>query len=239
MAIQTKLIDYTHGELYLQGHMAWDETLGPRPAVLVAPTWAGRTGFESEQAKRLADIGYVGFALDMYGKGITGEGVEQCAALMDPVISDRGLLQSRMAAAVETVRAQPEVVDAPVAAIGFCFGGLCVLDLARSRDDVAGVVSFHGLLGAPTNLSGVGITAKVLVLHGYEDPMAAPDAMRSFCDEMTASGCDWQLHAYGRTLHAFTNPEANNAAMGAMFNEVSAHRAHVSMENFLAEVFAV
>lgn len=238
MAIQTRMVDYQHGDITLQAEMAWDDDLGPRPAVLVAPTWAGRTEFEGSKARMLAGLGYVGFAIDMYGKGITGAGAEECTALMTPVVSDRALLQARVSAAVEAVREQAEVDAKSVAAIGFCFGGLCVLDLARSRSDIAGVVSFHGLLGAPDNIASPNISAKVLVLHGYEDPMADPDAMRAFCDEMTASGCDWQLHAYGQTKHAFTNPEANDQSMGTVYNQTAADRAFATMQSFLAEVLS-
>lgn len=238
MAIQSRLVDYRHGDLLLAGELVWDDSLGPRPVVLVAPTWAGRTAFEGDQARRLAELGYVGFAIDMYGKGVVGSGVEECSALMTPVVSDRALLQARIACAAEAARQQPEAADGPVAAIGFCFGGLCVLDLARSRDDVAAVVSFHGLLGAPDNLEQPAVSAKVLVLHGYEDPMADPDSMRAFCDEMTAAGCDWQLHAYGQTQHAFTNPNANDPAMGTVYNPLAADRAYASMARVLAEAFA-
>lgn len=235
MAIQTRLVRYPHGDVTLVAEMAWDDSLGPRPAVLVAPTWAGRTNFEGGLARELAELGYVGFAVDMYGNGATGQGPEECTALMTPVVSDRALLQARMGAAVDAARAQSEVVDQPLAAIGFCFGGLCVLDLARSRDDIAAVVSFHGLLGAPDNLDKPKVSAKVLVLHGYEDPMADPDAMRAFCDEMTAADCDWQLHAYGQTLHAFTNPEANDPDFGTVYNKTAADRAFASMRALLAE----
>lgn len=236
MTIQTRLIEYTHGDVTLQGEMAWDDALGPRPAVLVAHAWAGRTDFEGDKARMLAELGYVGFAIDMYGKGIVGNGVEECSALMTPVVSDRPLLQARIGTAAEVIRQQPEVVDAPLAAIGFCFGGLCVLDLARSGADVAGVVSFHGILGAPDNITQPDISAKVLVLHGYDDPMADPDALRTFCDEMTAAGCDWQVHAYGQTTHAFTNPAANDPDFGTVYREVAAKRAFASMRAFLDEV---
>ncbi|MEY2909312.1 MAG: hypothetical protein RLZZ602_1835 [Pseudomonadota bacterium] len=236
MAIQTRMVDYDHDGVSLQGELVWDDGLGQRPVVLVAPTWAGRTDFEGGQARRLAELGYVGFAIDMYGKGIVGNGPEECTALMMPIVSNRELLQARMAAALDAARRQPEASNSPGAAMGFCFGGLCVLDLARSGSDVAGVISFHGLLGPASNLPEPAISAKVLVLHGYDDPMADPDAMRGFCDEMTAAGCDWQVHAYGQTLHAFTNPNANDPASGTLYNEVVANRAYQSMAAFLSEV---
>lgn len=236
MAVQQRLIDYQHGDLTLQAEMFWDDSLGQRPAVLVAATWVGRTEFEGSRARELAELGYVGIAIDMYGKGIVGDGPEQCSALMTPIVSDRILLQGRMAAAVDAARAQPEVLSQPVAAIGFCLGGLCVLDLARSKSDIAAVVSFHGLLMAPDNLKHPKIAAKVLVLHGYDDPMATPEAMIAFANEMTSSGVDWQVHAYGGTSHAFTNPNAADPSGGMMYNPVVASRAFAAMRAFLKEV---
>lgn len=236
MAIQTRLFDYYHHDVKLIAEVAWDDALGPRPAVLVAPTWAGRTAFEGDKAHMLAELGYVGFAIDMYGEGQTGAGADECSALMTSVVSDRANLQARMAAAVAAARSLPETSDGPMAAIGFCFGGLCVLDLARAGGDVAGVVSFHGILGAPDNLPSPQISARVLVLHGYDDPMADPDAMRAFCDEMTQADCDWQVHAYGQTTHAFTNPNANDPNFGTMYSARAANRSFASMQSFLSEV---
>jgi dienelactone hydrolase len=218
--------------------MAWDDTLGPRPAVLVAPTWAGCTDFEREQALRLAGLGYVGLAVDMYGGGAVGADKAECTALMTPMMSDRALLQARIGAAVDAIRIQPEAADEAVAAIGFCFGGLCVLDLARTRQDIAGVVSLHGLLLPADNVSDPDIRAKVLVLHGYDDPMVLPEQMLAFTTEMTATGCDWQLHAYGQTLHAFTNPEANDPDFGTVYSPTASRRAYRALDDFLSEVLS-
>ena len=157
---------------------------------------------------------------------------------MTPMMSDRAILQARIGAAADAVRSQPESADEPVAAIGFCFGGLCVLDLARSRQDVAGVVSLHGLLLPADNLPDPSLQAKVLVLHGYDDPMVAPEQMLAFTTEMTATGCDWQLHAYGQTLHAFTNPEANDPDFGTVYSATASRRAYRALDDFLAEVLS-
>jgi len=238
MTVQTREVTYTQGDTSLRGMLAWDDELGARPAVLVAPTWAGCTDFERDQATRLAGLGYVGFAVDMYGDGATGADKEECTALMTPVVSDRSLLQARIGAAAEAARAQAEVSDQPVAAIGFCFGGLCVLDLARARDDIAGVVSLHGLLMPADNLPEPTISAKVLVLHGYDDPMVPPEQVVAFASEMTAAGCDWQLHAYGQTLHAFTNPEANDPDFGTVYSATASRRAYYALDDFLAEVLS-
>ncbi|EED36367.1 dienelactone hydrolase family protein [Luminiphilus syltensis NOR5-1B] len=236
MTIQTRLIDYSHDGVALQGELAWDDAGGPKPVVLVVSTWAGRTEFEGSKAKMLAELGYVGFAVDMFGKGVVGDSVEACSAMIEPLLGDRALLQARMAAGLEAASGQPEVAAGPSAAIGFCFGGLSVLDLARTGAHVAGVVSFHGLLGPADNIPEPSISAKVLVLHGYDDPMATPDAVLAFADEMGRAGADWQVHAYGGTYHAFTNPEANNPEMGTIYNATAEARSFASMRAFLAEV---
>ena len=237
MGIQTRTIDYHHNGALLEGLLAWDDGLAePRPAVLVSHAWAGRDGFAEGKARALAELGYVGFALDMYGKGVLGSGIEENAKLMGPFMEDRALLQGRQAAALETVRQQPEVDAGRVAAIGFCFGGLCVLDLARSGADLRGVVSFHGLLTPPGSPSGNPILAKVLVLHGYDDPMAPPELVLALASELSRGGADWQIHAYGGTLHAFTNPQANDPGFGTVYQPRADRRSWQSMGNFLAEV---
>lgn len=237
MSIQTRTIDYFHDGVLLEGLLAWDDKApGPRPGVLVSHAWAGRDEFAVNKAKALAELGYVGFALDMYGKGVLGTGVEENAKLMEPFMKDRALLQGRQAAALATLKSQPEVDAARVAAIGFCFGGLCVMDLAKSGAELAGVVSFHGLLFPPDNLQDLRIQAKMLILHGYDDPMGTPDQLLALAKELTQGGADWQIHAYGGTVHAFTNPRANDPGFGTVYQETADRRSWLSMRNFLAEV---
>jgi dienelactone hydrolase len=239
VTIQTRLIEYRHGDAVLEGLLAWDDALtGPRPAVAIAHAWGGRSQFEDQKAMKLAELGYVGFAMDMYGKGVMGNGPEENTALMTPFMQDRALLQARMAQGIAVLRQQAEVDDANVAAMGFCFGGLCVLDLARSGSDVLGVASFHGLFTAPDNTAGNSIRAKVLCLHGYDDPMAQPQSMLDLATELNGAGADWQVHAYGNTVHSFTNPAADNAAMGTMYSAAADHRSWQSLLNFLDELFA-
>lgn len=232
-------IEYTHEGATLEGLLAVDDNArGPLPGVVIAHAWAGRADLEDETARRLASQGYAGFAMDMYGKGVRGSSVEENQALIAPFLADRTLLQSRMNAAVEVLRAQEEVDASRIAAIGFCFGGLCVLDLARSGADVRGVVSLHGLFNAPEPPPGKPIKAKVLALHGHEDPMVPVPAVNALEDEMTAAGVDWQIHVYGGTKHAFTNPDANNPDLGTVYNAVAARRAWATTADFLAEVLA-
>lgn len=239
MGIQQRLIEYEDDGVVLEGRLAWnDADKGPRPGVLVSHAWAGRGDFEDGKADRLAELGYTAFALDLYGKGVRGNSVEENAALMQPFLDDRSMLQRRLLVSLETLRAQPEVDAARVAAIGFCFGGLCVLDIARTGEDLAGVVSFHGLFGAPGNTAGNTIKARVLALHGWDDPMAKPDDAVALAGEMTAMGADWQLHAFGNTMHAFTNPGANDANMGTVYNAAADRRSWIAMQDFLQEIFA-
>lgn len=237
MAIQERYIDYTIEGAEHQAFMAWDDAAGgPRPGVLVAHAWAGRTEFEEDKARWLAGRGYVGVAIDVYGKGIRGNSAEENAALMTPLVENRLLLQARLTAALETARAQEEIDAARCAAMGFCFGGLCVLDLARIGTDLAGVISIHGLFTAPGNTAD-SITAKVLCLHGWDDPMAEPASVLALARELSTAGADWQLHAYGGTMHAFTNPAANDPDFGTLYSARADARAHTAIENFLSELF--
>ena len=204
---------------------------------MVCHAWAGRSQFEDDKAVELAKLGYTGFALNLYGKGVLGSGPDENAALMTPFLDDRPMLQKRLLLSMETMRKQHEVDESSVAAIGFCFGGLCVLDIARTGADIDGVVSFHGLFGSPGNTSGNKIKAKILALHGWDDPMATPDSVVALGEELTAMGADWQLHGYGNTMHAFTNPDANDPAMGTVYSESADRRSWAAMQNFLAELF--
>lgn len=239
MAIVTNTLNYLDGETHLEGFFAFDDAIvGQRPAVIVSHAWAGRSEFTSEKAIKLAELGYVGFALDMYGAGKLGKTDEECGALMRPFVEDRAVLQKRIGAALANVRLLPWVDDKNIAAMGFCFGGLCVLDLARTGANVKGVVSFHGLLHAPANLDNPKITAKVLALHGHDDPLVPPAQVADFQSEMTKAGADWQLHTYGNTVHAFTNPLASDFAAGYQFSPNANRRAWQATENFLADIFA-
>lgn len=239
MSIETRTVEYEHDGTILEGLFAWDTVVsGARPGVLVSHAWAGRGDFENDKAKQLAGLGYSALALDLYGKGVRGSGPEENAGLMQPFLDNRQMLQQRLLVALNTLRAQPEVDAGRTAAIGFCFGGLCVLDIARTGEDIAGVVSFHGLFGAPGNTEGNRIRAKVLALHGWDDPMATPEQAIGLASELTSMGADWQLHAYGNTLHAFTNPEAKDREFGTVYDSNADRRSWLAMQDFLGELFA-
>ncbi|MBT8111043.1 MAG: dienelactone hydrolase family protein [Gammaproteobacteria bacterium] len=238
MGIRNRLIEYRDGEVLLEGQLSWDDSIpGPRPGILVSHAWSGRSDYEDGKANALAGLGYTAFALDLYGKGVRGSNPEENSALMQPFLADRVKLQQRLLLSLATLRAQDEADSEKIAAIGFCFGGLCVLDIARTGEDLAGVASFHGLLAAPGNTAGNRIKAKVLALHGWDDPMATPDSVIELSKELTSMGADWQLHAYGNTVHAFTNPAANDKAMGTVYDADADRRSWIAMQNYLAELF--
>jgi dienelactone hydrolase len=238
MAIVENTVAYSDGDVALEGFFAFDDKLpGRRPAVLISHAWGGRDGFVAEKARKLAGLGYVGFALDVYGKGVLGSSKEENTKLMQPFMADRAKLQQRMKAALTAVKTVPQVDGGKIAAMGFCFGGLCVLDLARTGVDLQGVVSFHGLLGAPGNTLDTKIKAKILALHGRDDPMVMPEQVLAFQEEMTQAGADWQFVTYGNTVHAFTNPIANDPAFGTVYQADSDRRSWQAMENFFAEIF--
>jgi dienelactone hydrolase len=184
----------------------------------------GRSEAQVDFAKKLAEWGYVGFAADLYGK-VAGTNSDECQKLMTAFMQNRIMLQDRLLHVVEVVKGLPEVEADRTAAIGFCFGGLCALDLARTGVDVRGVVSFHGVLSPPGNTAGNKIEAKVIVFHGWEDPFAPPQDLVALGRERSDGDADWQIHAYGKTIHAFMARGPNNPAAGVMYNEVSARRA--------------
>lgn len=239
MAIVSNTVGYLDDDVLLEAFFAFDDSLsGRRPSVLINHTWAGRDDFVAEKAVKLAELGYVGFAVDMYGKGVLGSSTEENAKLMQPFMDNRQMLQKRMHSALNAVKLMPWVDDSKIAAMGFCFGGLCSLDLARTGADLKGVVSFHGLLSAPGNTQNNVIKAKILALHGHDDPMVPVEQVIAFEQEMTKAGADWQLHTFGHTMHAFTNPAANNPDFGTVYQPDADRRSWLAMENFLTEIFA-
>lgn len=236
--IKTRAVEYADDGDPFEAFMAWDAAAGAaRPGVLVAHAWRGRAEQEELKAQQLAELGYVGFALDLFGKGVRGGSIEENRRLIRPFMDDRPLLARRMQLALSVMRSQDEVDERRTAAIGFCFGGLCVLDLARSGADVDGVVSFHGLFKPPGETGSNRIRARVLVLHGWDDPMAKPEELVDLGRELTEMGADWQIHAYGNAMHAFTNPAANDPEFGTVYQADADRRSWQSMRTFLDELF--
>jgi dienelactone hydrolase len=234
--MREQFIEYRDGEALLEGFLCYDEAHpGPRPAVLICHASLGREEFVERKARRLAWQGYACFALDNYGKGKRGKTPAESSALMAPFMNDRRMLLKRLQAGLSAATALPIIDSRRVAVMGFCFGGLCALDLARSNADIRGAVSFHGLL-KPSGFTEPRVRAKVLMMHGYDDPLAPPQDVLAVAREFTDAGADWQLHAYGHTVHAFTNPAANNRPGGLQYDEAADRRSWHALEEFLAEV---
>lgn len=238
MTIITSTINYLDDTTPLEAFIAYDDSISKKmPTVLVSHAWGGRDQFVADKAIAMAKMGYLGFALDMYGKNVCGNSIAENSKLMQPFLDDRILLQKRILAAYLVAKVLPWADANKIAAIGFCFGGMCVLDLARSGVAIKGVVSFHGLLDPPKNIPTKTIKAKILLLHGHDDPMATILQVQALQNELTVAKVDWQLHNYGQTLHAFSNPLANDPHFGAVYQPLAATRSWASMKHFLAEIF--
>jgi dienelactone hydrolase len=236
--IVTRTVEYRAGDTVLEGLLSYD-TAGParKPGVLVIHDWMGVGPNVRRRAEQLAALGYVAFGADVYGKGVRPASAKEAAALAGKYKSDRALLRSRVAAALAELRRQPNVLASRVAAIGYCFGGTAALELARSGADVAGVVTFHGGLDSPTPADARAIKAKILVLHGADDPFVPPAQVQAFEDEMRGGGVDWQLVLYSGAVHSFTIPDAgNDNSKGAAYNAAADRRSWEAMKSFFAEV---
>lgn len=230
-------LDYADGDAVCEAYVAHGGVGARRPAVLVAHQWAGQGDAERDAAERLAGLGYVGIAIDVYGKGNRGRPGTDNSALMSPFMADRARLRTRLLAAVDAARAHDAVDPNRLAVIGYCFGGLCALDLARANaPGLRGAVSLHGMFGPPELGAQPDIKPSILVLHGWEDPMAPPADVLALANELTAAKADWQLHAYGHAMHAFTNPAAAAPERGLAYDEKAARRSWATTETFLAEV---
>lgn len=237
--LKTEYVEYQDGDVVLEAYVAFDEdATDKKPCVLIGHDWTGRREYACAAAERMAELGYVGFAVDVYGRGVFGkEGDTECnSALMMPFVEDRALLRRRMQAALNAARNLSQVDDSNIGAIGYCFGGMAVLELARAGADVKGVASVHGLLGKGEAAEHK-IQAKVLCLHGHDDPMVPPEQVLAFETEMTNAKVDWQVHVYGQTKHAFTNPAANNPDFGTVYNHTANARAEQALANFFRELF--
>ncbi len=237
MNITTKPVEYMDGKQKCIGYMAWDETYAtPKPCVLVSHAWGGRDSYAEDKAIQMAAMGYVGFALDNYGDGALPETDEEKQALMMGLKNNRKALLTRLKAGLKAAKKQDEVDENFIAMMGFCFGGLCTLDLARSGADIKAAISFHGLLDAP-DLPKKKIKSKILVAHGWDDPMAEPENVLALGQELTKAKCDWQLHAYGQTTHAFMVPGADSGDGVLKHNPDSERRAWNATLDLLDQVF--
>jgi dienelactone hydrolase len=231
-----KIMKYYDHNIELEGFAACSSE-EKCPLVLLCHAWRGRDNFICEKAEWVARLGYAGVAIDMYGKGILGTSQEENAALKRPFIEDRFLLQQRLLKGFDAACALPYVNIHRIAVIGFGFGALCALDLARSGVNLKGAVSVYGHFDPPHNFSPHPIQAKVLILHGYNDPVVPMDELKNFQEKMEREKVDWQAHVYGNTFHAFATPMANDREAGILYNSSSAKRADDAIVNFLQEIF--
>lgn len=210
---------------------------GPKPLVIIAPDWRGRSDFYCDIARKLAKLGYIGFAIDIYGNAVIGEKDEDKKVLINPLRENRTELLNRMQHTYDYIYHQPFVDKTKMAGIGYCFGGMCVLDLVRGGVALNGIVSLHGLLSAPLLDQDFPIKSKVLVLHGYDDTYVHPPQVLEFANEMNSRKADWQIHMYGNTSHSFTKPTANDPAHGLKYDAMADARSWAATLYFLQEVF--
>jgi len=237
--IVTQTVEYKQGDTTLEGYLAYDDAIsGKRPGVLVVHQWMGLTDYEKHRAEQLAQLGYVAFCADIYGKGIRPKDTSEAGALAGKYKGDRALLRARVNAGLDALEKNEQVDPKRVAAIGYCFGGTTVIELARSGANIAGIVSFHGGLDSPTPADGKNIKCKVLVCHGADDPYVKPADLAAFEDEMRQANVDWTLIKYGGAVHSFTQPMAgNDNSKGAAYNERADRRSWAAMKMFFAGIF--
>lgn len=236
--IVTKKIEYEDGDLKYEGVIAFNEkSETKRPIIMIAHAFGGQSKFEENKAIELAKIGYVGFAIDIYGKGVRAKSPEEAQQLMDKLNSDRTLLLKRMKTALKTAKSINIADENKIGAIGFCFGGKCVLDLARSEEKLNGVVSFHGVYDSPKYVIQNKIETPILILHGWDDPLAKPNEVIELAQELTNKKAEWELNAYGHTGHSFTNPNAKFPEKGMFYNKNSDMKSWNRMVEFFKVKF--
>ena len=209
-----------------------------RPTVILIPTVMGVSDLEIGFGRQLVELGYNSLVADLFGKEFRGAPRDTMFGEMNRLKGDRAALRRRLAHVLELTRGLDEVQKGEIVAAGYCFGGMCALDLARSGADIAAAVSFHGLFDPP-GLPPEKITAKVVAFHGWDDPMVPPDKVVALGQELTEAGADWQIHAYGNVAHGFTNPNAHEIGIeGVRYNALAAERSWTSFINLLEELFA-
>jgi dienelactone hydrolase len=238
-ALRTKTVVYQHGDTVLKGYLAYDAAVkGKRPGVLVVHEWWGLNDYAKRRADMLAQLGYVAFAADMYGDGFNTTSPEEAGKRSSECRTNRPFGRERLAAALDVLRKHELCDSKRIAAIGYCFGGTCVLELARGGADIAGVVSFHGGLSTPNPADAKNIKCKVLVCHGGNDTFESPEEIAAFQKEMRDANVDWQMNIYGGALHSFTNPDADKFGIpGVGYNERADKRSWQAIKAFFGEIF--
>lgn len=237
-AVKTESVEYKEGNTVLEGFLAYDDTsTNIRPGVLIVHEWMGINDYTKRRAVMLADMGYVAFAADIFGKGVRPTNTKEASEQAAKYKGDRPVLRARALAGLEQLKKSRLIDPKKIAAIGYCFGGTTVLELARAGADVAGVVSFHGGLDMPNPEDTKNIKAKVLICHGGDDPYVLAEQVADFQNQLRQAKVDWQFIAYGGAVHSFTNPDAgNDPSKGAAYNADADRRSWEAMKQFFAEI---
>lgn len=230
-----KTLIYSHNNTSFKGYLAYTETASKKPAILVAHAWRGQDDFARQKADELAEMGYVALAIDYYGDGKEVKTNEEASRLMQPLFQDRALLLARMQAALTAVTELPFVDASRIGGIGFCFGGLAIIELFRSGAPLKAVASFHALLAQKLPIAKH-IKGSLLILHGYDDTGVPKEDISAFQEELNTAHIDWQMHTFGETMHAFMVPGTNSPEHGLKYNERSATRAWQMMQQFFREL---
>ncbi len=239
-SVAEKTIDYKEGSTALEGFTAAPANLtgAKTPLVIVVHEWMGLGDYEKRRTRMLAELGYVAFAADIYGKGVRTRDMDEAGKLAGKYKGDRALMRKRIQAAIDAAVKLPGVDPSRVAVIGYCFGGTVALEAARAKMPIVAAVSFHGGLSTPNPKDTRDLKAKIAVFHGADDPTVPPEEVAAFQEEMRQAKADWQFTAYGNTVHKFTNPEIAykpGAALG--YNEKADHRSWQAMQDFFKETF--
>jgi len=229
--VRGKEVDYHAGKLVMKGYLAWDDAIkGKRPGILVVHEWWGHNEYARKRARMLAELGYTALAVDMYGNGQQAEHPKEAGEFMNQVFASADHGRARFEAAMKALKSQPTVDARDIGAIGYCFGGAVVLNMARSGLDLKAVASFHGALGTQTPAQPGKVKAKIRVFTGADDKMIPPAQVAAFKEEMARAGVDFQVTEYPGAMHAFTNPDAD--ALGKKFDMPIAYNATADQDSW-------
>jgi dienelactone hydrolase len=235
----SETVTYELDGVVMEGYLVYDASLeGVRPGVLVVHEWMGINDYARNRATQLAELGYIAFAADIYGVDVRPTTMEEAAQASGAMLADRQLLRGRVNAALDVLRSNELTDPDRIAAIGYCFGGAVVLELARSGADVRGVVTFHGDLATPTPEDMANFQGSILACHGADDPYVTSDDVLAFIDECRNAGIDYEVNIYGNAVHGFTNPaNGSDPSVGVAYNPIADHRSWLAMRNFFDEIF--
>ena len=237
--ISKNLLDYHDNDTIFEGFVSYPKNnTYKRPGILLIHEWTGVGNFVKSKAIELAKMGYIAMCADIYGKDVRPQSPEDALKVSTIYKNDRLLLRKRLVGALNELKKIKHVDCKKLAAIGFCFGGMAALELARESSEIKGAVSFHGSLNTPEEFKAKNLKSKILILHGAEDPLISQSEVLDFINEMKDAQADWQMNIYGGAYHSFMNPESgDNRQIGIAYNEKIAHRAWSQMQLFFDEIF--